>query len=65
MNAKLWLDQLREAPRKKAIPVLSCPSVSLMGNVDPAGQFRNGTPSRSVRRPCVSWRSAAWGTPAS
>jgi uroporphyrinogen decarboxylase len=31
MNAKLWLDQLREAPRKKALPILSFPSVSLMG----------------------------------
>ena len=31
MNAKLWLDQLREAPRKKAIPVLSFPPASLMG----------------------------------
>lgn len=31
MNAKLWLDQLRAAPRKKAIPILSFPSASLMG----------------------------------
>ena len=31
MNAKLWLEGLREAPRKKALPILSFPCVSLMG----------------------------------
>lgn len=31
MNAKLWLERLREAPRKKALPILSFPCVSLMG----------------------------------
>ncbi len=30
-NAKIWLDKLREAPQKKAMPVLSFPSVSLLG----------------------------------
>ena len=31
MNAKLWLEQLKESPQKKALPVLSFPSISLMG----------------------------------
>ena len=31
MNMKKWMDTLREAPVKKAMPVLSFPSVQLMG----------------------------------
>lgn len=31
MNARQWLDNLRNAPVKKAFPILSFPSISLMG----------------------------------
>lgn len=31
MNARQWLDNLRTAPVKKAFPILSFPSISLMG----------------------------------
>lgn len=31
MNARQWLNDLREAPRKKAMPILSFPCISLMG----------------------------------
>ena len=31
MKANLWLEELKAAPRKKAMPVLSFPSISLMG----------------------------------
>lgn len=31
MKAKMWLEELKAAPRKKAMPVLSFPSISLMG----------------------------------
>lgn len=30
MNAKVWLDELLHAPSKKAMPVLSFPSITLM-----------------------------------
>lgn len=30
-NVKAWLEELRNAPQKKAMPVLSFPSISLMG----------------------------------
>ena len=31
MKAKVWLEQLKASPRKKAMPVLSFPSITLMG----------------------------------
>ena len=31
MNARVWLEKLKNAPRKKAMPVLSFPSVHLLG----------------------------------
>ena len=30
MNAEVWLDELLHAPSKKAMPVLSFPSITLM-----------------------------------
>ena len=31
MNARVWLEELKNSPRKKAMPVLSFPSVHLLG----------------------------------
>lgn len=31
MNMKAWLDTMMTSPRKKAMPILSFPCVSLMG----------------------------------